>query len=140
MFLFPCSFNIVHLTMSSSTQSPQGFDLRPLCLPPSHVPLSLLQLPRWKGYFASSSTVSPSFTCTAFTTPVTPLERLFCIFINSISLLHMYRFHYSSYPAGKAILHLHRLHYSTLLAITNLITNSNSNCPGTAFTTPVTPL
>ena len=31
----------------------------------------------------SSSTVSPTFMCTALTTPVTPLARLFCIFIAS---------------------------------------------------------
>ena len=67
------------------------------------------------------------------------------IFVNSVSLLHMYRLHHPRYldklckkkplrleylcknmfdnihPAGQAVLHLHRLHHSALLAVSNLI-------------------
>ena len=67
----------------------------------------------------SSSTVSPSFTCTAFTTPVTWINfvkkkplRLEDLCKNMFDNIH---------PAGQAVLHLHRLHHSALLAVSNLI-------------------
>ena len=108
LFHFPVFFSIRYiLLMSSSTQSPQGFDPRPRCLLPSHVLLSPLRLPE------RSKKCSAKFVSTNHI----KLHEEWALghwgnYNEYISL--------SAHPTGKAILHLHCLHYSTLLAITDL--------------------
>ena len=78
----------------------------------------------------SSSTVSPSLTCTAFTTPVTwEWSSWIELFDQGREVWNVWCkiFCGKTHPTGKAVLHLHCFYHGTLLAITNLYKNHQWN-------------
>ena len=78
----------------------------------------------------SSSTVSPSLTCTAFTTPVTWEWSSWIELFDQGREFEMFDakiFCGKTHPTGKAVLHLHCFYHGTLLAITNLYKNHQWN-------------